>query len=167
MPSIRPASTSCCNQVDGTENKSNLGANAILGVSMAVAKAAAASSGMPLYRYIGGVNAHVLPDPDDEYPERRQARRQQHRFAGVHDPADRRADASPRPALGRRGLSLPEQDAQAKGYATNVGDEGGFAPSLKSNAEAIEVILEAIEKAGYKPGEQISHRTRSCRQLVV
>jgi enolase len=144
------------NQVDGTENKGKLGANAILGVSMAVAKAAAASSGMPLYRYIGGVNAHVLPTPMLNILNGGKH---------AHDSTDVQEfmilpTGAPTFADGLRwGAEVYHslnKTLHAKGYGTNVGDEGGFAPSLKSNAEAIEVILEAIEKAGYKPGEQIS-----------
>jgi enolase len=144
------------NQLDGTENKGNLGANAILGVSLAVARAAAASAGMPLYRYIGGVNAHVLPTPMMNILN-----------GGKH--ADDSTDfqefmilpigaASFREALrwGTECYHALHKVLDAKGYATNVGDEGGFAPSLKSNEEAIEVILEAITKAGYKPGEQVA-----------
>lgn len=144
------------NQMDGTENKSNLGANAILGVSLAVARAAAASLGMPLYRYIGGVNAHVLPTPMMNILN-----------GGKH--ADNSTDFQEFMILPVGAPSFAEalrwgaetyhalhKVLKSKGYSTNVGDEGGFAPSLKSNAEAIEVILEAITKAGYKPGDQIA-----------
>ena len=143
------------NQLDGTANKSNLGANAILGVSLAVAKAAAASLGMPLFRYIGGVDAHVLPTPMMNILN-----------GGKH--ADNSTDHQEFMILPVGAPSFAEalrwgvetyhslhKVLKAKGYGTNVGDEGGFAPSLKSNAEAVEVILTAIEKAGYKPGEQI------------
>lgn len=144
------------NQMDGTDNKSNLGANAILGVSLAVARAAAASLGMPLYRYIGGVNAHVLPTPMMNILN-----------GGKH--ADNSTDFQEFMILPVGAPSFAEalrwgaetyhalhKVLKSKGYSTNVGDEGGFAPSLKSNAEAIEVILEAITKAGYKPGDQIA-----------
>ncbi len=144
------------NQMDGTANKSNLGANAILGVSLAVAKAAAASLGMPLFRYIGGVDAHVLPTPMMNILN-----------GGKH--ADNSTDHQEFMILPVGAPSFAEalrwgvetyhalhKVLKSKGYSTNVGDEGGFAPSLKSNAEAVEVILTAIEKAGYKPGEQIA-----------
>ncbi len=144
------------NQMDGTANKSNLGANAILGVSLAVAKAAAASLGLPLFRYIGGVDAHVLPTPMMNILN-----------GGKH--ADNSTDHQEFMILPVGAPSFAEalrwgvetyhalhKVLKSKGYSTNVGDEGGFAPSLKSNAEAVEVILTAIEKAGYKPGEQIA-----------
>jgi len=144
------------NQLDGTDNKSNLGANAILGVSLAVARAAAASLGMPLYRYLGGVNAHVLPTPMMNILN-----------GGKH--ADNSTDFQEFMILPVGASSFAEalrwgaecyhalhKTLKGKGYSTNVGDEGGFAPSLKSNVEAIEVILEAIVKAGYKPGEQVA-----------
>ncbi|MCS7061559.1 MAG: phosphopyruvate hydratase [Anaerolineae bacterium] len=144
------------NQMDGTPNKSNLGANAILGVSLAVAKAAAASLGMPLFRYLGGVDAHVLPTPMMNILN-----------GGKH--ADSSTDHQEFMILPIGAPSFSEalrwgvetyhalhKVLKSKGYSTNVGDEGGFAPSLKSNAEAVEVILTAIEKAGYKPGEQIA-----------
>jgi enolase len=143
-------------QLDGTENKGNLGANAILGVSLAVARAAAASAGMPLYRYIGGVNAHVLPTPMMNILN-----------GGKH--ADNSTDFQEFMILPAGASSFNEalrwgaecyhalhKVLKGKGYATNTGDEGGFAPSLKSNEEAIEVILEAITKASYKPGEQVA-----------
>ena len=115
------------------------------------------SLGMPLYRYLGGVSAHDPAGPDDEHPQRRQARRQQRRLPGVHGPAGRRGEAS-REALrmGAEVFHALKKVLKAKGYNTAVGDEGGFAPSSKSNEEALEVILEAIEKAGYKPGKEIA-----------
>ena len=144
------------NQIDGTANKSNLGANAMLGVSLAVARAASNSVGLPLFRYIGGVDAHVLPTPMMNILN-----------GGKH--ADNSTDfqeymilpvGAPNFAEGLRWGAETYHSLQkvlkGKGYSTNVGDEGGFAPSLKSNAEAVEVILTAIEKAGYKPGEQIA-----------
>ncbi len=143
-------------QLDGTENKKRLGANAILGVSLAVAKAAAASLRMPLYRYIGGVSARVLPTPMMNILN-----------GGKH--ADNSTDfqefmilpvGAPSFAealrMGAECYHALHHVLKAKGYGTNVGDEGGFAPSLKSNVEAVEVILEAIVKAGYKPGEDIA-----------
>ncbi len=142
-------------ELDGTHNKSKLGANAILGVSMAVAKAAAEQLGLPLYQYIGGVNAKVLPVPMMNILN-----------GGEH--ADNTVDIQEFMVMPVGATSF--RDAvrmcaevfhnlkavlKAKGYNTAVGDEGGFAPDLKTNEEAIEVILEAVEKAGYKPGEDI------------
>ena len=142
-------------QLDGTPTKSKLGANAILGVSLAVAKAAAESSGLPLYRYLGGVEARTLPVPMMNILN-----------GGKH--ADNSTDlqefmilpvGAPTFAEALRWCAETYQALKKvlkkKGYNTNVGDEGGFAPSLSSNAEAVEVILEAIQAAGYKPGEQI------------
>jgi len=144
------------NQLDGTPNKANLGANAILGVSLAAARAAAASLGMPLYRYIGGANAHILPTPMMNILN-----------GGKH--ADNSTDFQEFMILPVGASSFAEalqwgvecyhalhKTLKQKGYSTNVGDEGGFAPSLRSNVEAIEVILEAIVKAGYRPGEQVA-----------
>lgn len=139
-------------ELDGTPNKSNLGANAILGVSMAVAKAAAAALGLPLYRYLGGVNARTLPVPMMNILN-----------GGSH--ADNNVDfqefmimpvGAPNFAealrMGTETFHSLKSVLKKKGYNTAVGDEGGFAPNLKSNDEALEVILEAITKAGYKPG---------------
>ena len=144
-------------EVDGTENKSRLGANAILGVSMAVAKAAANSLQIPLYRYIGGVSAHLLPVPMLNILN-----------GGAHT-GWQSTDAQEFMIMPLGAESFSEglrwgaeiyQELKAvlreKGYTALVGDEGGFAPALKSNAEAVELILVAIEKAGYKPGEQVS-----------
>jgi len=142
-------------QLDGTPTKSKLGANAILGISLAAAKAAAASLGMPLYRYIGGTNARVLPVPMMNILN-----------GGKH--ADNNVDFQEFMILPVDAPSFSEglrmgvevfhslkSVLQKKGYNTAVGDEGGFAPNLKSNEEALEVILEAIEKAKYKAGEQV------------
>jgi enolase len=142
--------------LDGTNNKSKLGANAMLGTSLAVAKAAAAALGLPLYRYIGGVYAHVLPVPMMNILN-----------GGAHT-AWQSTDAqefmvmplgAPNFAEGLRwGAEIYhalKSVLKARGYATLVGDEGGYAPALKANNEAVEVILEAIEKAGYKAGEQV------------
>jgi enolase len=142
-------------QLDGSANKSNLGANAILGVSMAVAKAAALNSGLPLWRYLGGVNAKVLPLPMMNIIN-----------GGSH--ADNNVDPqefmimpagagnySKAVQMGAEIFHHLKKVLSSKGYATAVGDEGGFAPNLKSNDEAIEVILTAIEKAGYVPGDDI------------
>ena len=142
-------------QLDGSANKSKLGANAILGVSMAVAKAAAISTGLPLWRYLGGVNAKVLPLPMMNIIN-----------GGSHadnnvDPQEfmimpAGADSYSRAIqMGTEIFHNLKKVLASKGYSTAVGDEGGFAPNLKSNEEAIEVILTAIEKAGYIPGEEI------------
>ena len=142
-------------ELDGTDTKEKLGANAILGVSLAVAKAAAATCGVPLYQYIGGVNAKTLPVPMLNIIN-----------GGAH--ADNNVDpqefmimpvgaSSFKEALRWAAETFHNLKAvlKQKGYSTAVGDEGGFAPNLKSNEEAIEVILEGIQRAGYKPGEQI------------
>ncbi len=144
-------------ELDGTPNKSTLGANAILGTSLAVAKAAANSLGMPLYRYIGGVFAHVLPVPMMNILN-----------GGAHT-AWQSTDAqefmvmplgAPSFAEGLRwGAEIYhslKSVLKAHGYATLVGDEGGYAPNLKANSEAVEVILEAIEKAGFKAGKDVA-----------
>lgn len=142
-------------QLDGTDNKGKLGANAILGVSLAVAKAAADSLGLPLYRYIGGANAKTLPVPMMNILN-----------GGQH--ADNNVDiqefmvmpvgaASFAEAL-RMGAEIfhnLKAVLKEKGYVTSVGDEGGFAPNLGSNEEALQVIVAAIERAGYKPGEDV------------
>ena len=143
-------------ELDGTHNKSKLGANAVLGTSLAVAKAAAASLGLPLYRYIGGVYAHVLPVPMMNILN-----------GGAHT-AWQSTDAQEFMVMPFGASSFAEglrwgaeiyhalkAVLKARGYATLVGDEGGYAPALKANVEAVEVILEAIHKAGYKPGEQV------------
>jgi enolase len=142
-------------RTDGTKNKGRLGANAILAVSMAVARAAAQSLGMPLYRYLGGVSASVLPVPMMNILN-----------GGAH--ADNSVDfqefmIAPYGAssfteairMGTEVFHTLKAVLRKKGYSTAVGDEGGFAPNLKSNVEAIEVILVAIETAGYKPGKDI------------
>ena len=142
-------------ELDGSNNKGKLGANAILGVSLAVAQAAANYLGLPLYQYVGGVNAKVLPVPMMNIIN-----------GGSH--ADNSVDLQEFMVM-PVGFNNFDKAVQAcaevyhalkktlneKGYSTGVGDEGGFAPNLKSNAEAIEVILEAIKKAGYEPGKDI------------
>ena len=141
--------------MDGTANKSSLGANAILGVSLACAKAVAETLGLPLYRYIGGTNARTLPVPMMNILN-----------GGKH--ADNNVDFqefmimpygatsfSEALRMGAETFHTLKSVLSKKGYNTAVGDEGGFAPNLKSNEEAIEVILEAIEKAGYKAGSEI------------
>lgn len=142
-------------ELDGTPNKSALGANAILGVSMAVAKAAAEEAGQPLYRYVGGVNSNLLPIPMMNIIN-----------GGSH--ADNSIDFQEfmiMPAgaesfseclrMGTEVFHHLKAVLKKGGYSTNVGDEGGFAPNLKSNDEAVEVILQAIENAGYRPGEDV------------
>jgi enolase len=143
-------------ELDGTPNKSQLGANAILAVSMGCARAAATELKLPLYRYIGGVNANILPVPmmniinggahadnNVDFQE----------FMAMPIGAETFADAL---RWGAEVFHTLKGVLKKRGYNTAVGDEGGFAPSLKSNVEAIEVILEAIQKAGYQAGEQIA-----------
>jgi enolase len=142
-------------ELDGTENKSKLGANAILAVSLAVAKAAAEDSGLPLYRYVGGTNGNTLPIPQMNILN-----------GGVH--ADNKIDfqefmivpigANRFSEALRMGVEIfhhLKDVLKKKKYSTNVGDEGGFAPNLKSNEEAIELVLQAISDAGYKPGSEV------------
>ena len=141
--------------LDGTSNKGNLGANAILGVSLAVAKAAANAVGIPLYQYLGGVSARTLPVP----------------MMNILNGGKHAADSTDLQEFMVMPVGAPsfaealrwgaeiyhnlKKVLKGKGYSTGVGDEGGFAPSLRSNAEAIEVILAAIEAAGYRPGEDV------------
>ncbi len=142
-------------ELDGTPNKAKLGANATLGVSLAVAKAAAAATGLPLYRYLAGVFACVLPVPMMNIlngGKHAVDSTDLQEFMVMPVGAPSFAEAL---RWGAETYHNLKKVLSAKGYATNVGDEGGFAPSLGYNAEAIEVILEAIEKAGYKPGEDI------------
>ena len=142
-------------ELDGTENKSNLGANAILGVSLACAKAAANEAGMPLFRYIGGVNSTLLP-----LPMMNILNGGSHADNGIDFqefmimPAGA-ANFSEALRMGTEVFHHLKVVLKAKGLSTNVGDEGGFAPNLKSNEEALQTVLEAIEKAGYRPGEDI------------
>ncbi|HPF66180.1 MAG: phosphopyruvate hydratase [Flavobacteriales bacterium] len=141
--------------LDGTPNKANLGANAILGVSLAVAKAAASEAGLPLYRYVGGANAAVLPVPLMNILN-----------GGAH--ADNKVDVqefmimpvgassfSQGLRMGAEVFHHLKGVLKERGLGTNVGDEGGFAPDLASNEDALKVVMEAIEKAGYKPGDDI------------
>ncbi len=141
--------------LDGTTNKSKLGANAMLAVSLAAARAAAASQRTPLYRYLGGVGANILPVPLMNILN-----------GGAH--ADNSVDVqefmiapygaakfSEALRMGVEVFHTLKKVLKKKGYSTSVGDEGGFAPNLKSNDEALELVLEAISQAGYKPGEQI------------
>ncbi len=142
--------------LDGTPNKSRLGANAILGVSLAVAKAAAESAELPLFRYVGGPNAHVLPVPMMNILN-----------GGAH--ADTNVDIqefmiapigaetfSEALRMGTETYHALKSVLKEKGYATGLGDEGGFAPSLPSNRDALDLILVAIERAGYTPGEDVA-----------
>jgi enolase len=141
--------------MDGTPNKSRLGANAILAVSLACARAATDELGMPLYKYIGGVNANVLPVPMMNILN-----------GGAH--ADNKIDFQEFMVMPVKAESFShalrmgvevfhhlKSVLKAAGYSTNVGDEGGFAPNIQSNEEAIEIVLRAIEKAGYRPGEDM------------
>jgi enolase len=141
--------------IDGTDNKSNMGANAILGVSLACAKAAAQITGQPLFRYIGGVNAHTLPIPmmnilnggshadnSVDFQE----------FMIMPVGAETFADAL---RMGSEIFHKLKDVLKKSNYSTNVGDEGGFAPNLKSNEEALQVIIKAIELANYKPGQDV------------
>lgn len=142
-------------EADGSENKGKLGANAILGTSLAIAKAAAQESGQSLFRYVGGVNANTLPVPMMNILN-----------GGSH--ADNAIDFqefmvmpvnadtfSESLRMGTEVFHNLKKVLSEKGFSTNVGDEGGFAPNIQSNEEAIEIVLQAIEKAGYKPGEDI------------
>jgi len=142
-------------ELDGTPNKSKLGANAILGVSLAIAQAAAAETEQPLYKYLGGFGAHTLPIPmmniinggshADNSVDIQE-------FMILPVGAERFSDAL---RMGAEIFHNLKKVLKSKGFSTNVGDEGGFAPNLSSNEEAIQVILQAIEKAGYRPGEDI------------
>jgi enolase len=142
-------------ELDGTTNKGNLGANAILGTSLAIAKAAAMEAGIPLYRYIGGVSANTLPVPmmnilnggshadnSIDFQE----------FMVMPVKADTFSESL---RMGTEIFHTLKKVLHDKGFSTNVGDEGGFAPNIKSNEEAIEIVLQAIEKAGFKPGEDV------------
>jgi len=143
--------------LDGTPNKSKFGANAILGVSMAVARAAAESSGLPLYRYLGGVPAKILPVPmfnilnGGVHANWQGTDLQEFMIAPVGAPNFREALR-----WGSEVYQALKGVLKAEGYTTGVGDEGGFAPALKKNSDAVELILKAIEKAGYKPGDDIA-----------
>ncbi|MBQ6773568.1 MAG: phosphopyruvate hydratase [Synergistaceae bacterium] len=143
-------------ELDGTDGKSNLGANAILGVSMAVARAAAESHGLPLYRWLGGVSGNLLPTPMMNVIN-----------GGAH--ADSTVDFQEFMIVPHNAPSFKEAlrmgaevyhalkaCVKGRGYSTGVGDEGGFAPNLKSNVEALDLLMEAVNKAGYKPGDDVS-----------
>src|SRR6187399_3002868 len=143
-------------QLDGSDNKGKLGANAMLAVSMAVAKAAAEDAGLPLFRYVGGTNAKTLPVPMMNILN-----------GGAH--ADNKIDFQEFMVMPVGALSFSEglqwgveifhalkSVLKKKGFSTNVGDEGGFAPNIQSNEEAIETVLTAIQAAGFKTGSQVS-----------
>ncbi|MDQ4419860.1 phosphopyruvate hydratase [Sphingobium sp. DEHP117] len=141
--------------LDGTDNKGRLGANAILGVSLAVAKAAADARGLPLYRYVGGVQAHVLPVPmmniinGGEHADNPIDFQE---FMIMPVGAESLADAV---RVGAEIFHTLKKGLHNKGLATSVGDEGGFAPNLSSTTDALDFILASIEKAGYKPGDDV------------
>jgi len=142
-------------ELDGTENKGKLGANAILGVSMAAAKAAAEEYGMPLYRYVGGVHANTMPVPmmniinGGSHADNRIDFQE---FMIVPVGADTFSDAL---RMGVETFHTLKNVLKKKGYATNVGDEGGFAPNIGSAPDALDFIMKSIEKAGFKPGEDM------------
>jgi enolase len=142
--------------LDGTANKGKLGANAILGVSLAVAKAAADSAGLPLYRYLGGCNANLLPVPMMNILNGGKHADNNVDFQEFMIMPIGAADFPTALRMGAETFHTLKKILKQKGYSTSVGDEGGFAPSLKTNEEAVEVIIEAIRKAGYKPGKDIS-----------
>jgi enolase len=143
--------------LDGTENKSKLGANAILGVSMAVARAAASSVRLPLYRYLGGASANLLPVPmfnilnGGVHANWQSTDLQEFMIAPVGAPDFREALR-----WGAETYHALKNILKGGGFSTGVGDEGGFAPAFKKNSDAVETILKAIEKAGYRPGEDIA-----------
>ena len=142
-------------EIDGTNNKSKIGANAILGVSLAVAKAAAASLNQPLFRYIGGVNANTLPVPMMNILNGGSHADNSIDFQEFMIMPVKAPSFSEALRMGTEVFHTLKKVLKDKNHSTNVGDEGGFAPNLKSNEEAIEVVLQAIEKAGYKAGEDI------------
>ena len=141
--------------LDGTPNKGKLGANAILGVSLAVAKAAAQEAGLPLFRYLGGVNANTLPVPMMNIINGGSHADNSIDFQEFMVMPAKAESFSQALRMGTEVFHALKGVLKKAGYSTNVGDEGGFAPNIKSNEEAIETVLTAIEKAGYKPGEDI------------
>lgn len=155
-PAEQVAIDSAMIELDGTPNKSRLGANAMLGVSLAVARAAASSAGLPLFQYIGGVNAKTLPVPmmnilnGGKHADNNVDIQE---FMVMPVGAPTFADAL---RMGAEVFHSLRAVLKARGLATGVGDEGGFAPDLSSNEEAIKLIIQAIEKAGYKPGEDVA-----------
>ena len=142
--------------LDGTENKSNLGANAILGVSMAFARAKALSSNIPLYRYLGGSNAHVMPVPCMNVINGGKHSDNNIDFQEFMIAPHNATSFTESIRMGEEVFHSLKSVLNSKGLSTGVGDEGGFAPDLKSNDEAVEIILEAITKAGYAPGKDVS-----------
>lgn len=142
-------------ELDGTDNKSKLGANAILGVSLAVAKAAAKAAGQSLYRYIGGVSANTLPVPMMNILNGGSHADNSIDFQEFMVMPVKAESFSHALRMGTEVFHHLKSVLKSNGLSTNVGDEGGFAPNIKSNHEAIEIVLQAIEKAGYKPGEDI------------
>ena len=141
--------------LDGTPNKGNLGANAILGVSLACAHATAASYGMPLYRYLGGVNARTLPVPQFNILNGGRHAADSTDFQEFMVMSVGAPSFSEALRYGAEIFAALRAELHGQGHATGQGDEGGFAPSLASNAAAIEMVLKAIERAGYKPGEDV------------
>jgi len=142
--------------LDGTPNKAKFGANAILGVSLAAARTAATALNMPLFRYIGGVNASLLPVPCMNVINGGAHATNNVDFQEFMIAPHNAPDFATSIRMGAETFHALKSVLQKKGYSTGVGDEGGFAPNLKSNEEAVEVILEGIQAAGYKPGEDIS-----------
>ena len=154
-PCDQPGLDATLCELDGTENKGKLGANAILGVSMAAARAAAEDLGLPLFQYLGGINAKVLPTPMMNIMnggEHANNSLDIQEFMIIPAGADSFHEAL---RMGAETFHALKALLNAKGYNTAVGDEGGFAPNLKKNTQAIDFIVEAIKKAGYKPGEDI------------
>lgn len=143
-------------ELDGSPNKSKIGANGILGVSMAYARAMSISSKTPLYQYLGGANAHVLPVPCMNVINGGRHADNNVDFQEFMIAPHRAASFAESIRMGEEVFHSLKSVLNKKGYSTGVGDEGGFAPNLKSNEEAVEVILEAIAKAGYKPGDEVS-----------
>lgn len=142
-------------EMDGTANKSKLGANAILGVSLAAARAAAASCGMPLYRYVGGLNANLLPIPMMNILNGGEHADNSIDFQEFMVMPVGAASFSEALRMGTEVFHHLKAVLKKKGLSTNVGDEGGFAPNIGSNEEAIEIVIQAIESAGFKPGDDI------------
>ncbi|MFO0266031.1 MAG: phosphopyruvate hydratase, partial [Cyclobacteriaceae bacterium] len=142
-------------ELDGTANKGKLGANAILGTSLAVARAAAMEAGQSLYRYIGGVNANTLPVPMMNILNGGSHADNSIDFQEFMVMPVKAATFSESLRMGTEVFHHLKKVLHDKGFSTNVGDEGGFAPNIKSNEEAIEIVLTAIEKAGFKPGSDI------------
>ena len=155
-------------ELDGTPNKARLGANAILGVSLAVAKAAADAAGLPLYRYVGGAERARPARADDEHHQWRRACRQPDRFPGIHDPAGRRADASRSAcAWAPEIFHTLKKGLKDAGHNTNVGDEGGFAPNLKSRRGGARLHHEGDREGRLQAGRGRRARPRLRRDRVL